>query len=228
MEKTKDGFTGVETPAAERHGQGEADLALKVLGITSTRGGPLERALDAAEVIARIDSCGVDVVDLSTIGVVVTEATRCALNDVLHLQERGFDGPTIICDTGLVTDLSIEHLEVRPFRLIPAPLEVAELRATVDDALLRAEELREAELERARMEAALLELGPESSAVLTAILRGDTNKLMAHDLGVSVRTVENRRRQIMKVLKCDSVAMLVRKVMPLWGSRGGVAAASMR
>ena len=42
------------------------------------------------------------------------------------------------------------------------------------------------------------------------MVQGKANKAIAHELDISVRTVENRRREVFAKLQADSVAQLVR------------------
>jgi FixJ family two-component response regulator len=46
--------------------------------------------------------------------------------------------------------------------------------------------------------------------VLDAMVRGDGNKAIAHDLGISPRTVEVHRAKVMEKLSCRSLPDVVR------------------
>lgn len=48
------------------------------------------------------------------------------------------------------------------------------------------------------------QLKPPERQVLELVVAGKTNKMIAKELGVSVRTVENRRARIMKKLQVKS------------------------
>ena len=63
------------------------------------------------------------------------------------------------------------------------------------------------ELER---KARIANLTPRERAVLVAIARGSTNKEIASDLGISVRTVESHRETLMKKLGVRGAASLTR------------------
>ncbi|RIK84891.1 MAG: DNA-binding response regulator [Planctomycetota bacterium] len=63
---------------------------------------------------------------------------------------------------------------------------------------------------RQELNAMMGRLSAPEQAVLDLMLQGAPNKAIAASLGVSVRTVEDRRARIMRKLKVDTVAELVR------------------
>lgn len=56
-------------------------------------------------------------------------------------------------------------------------------------------------------------LTPAESKVMEMIVQGKPNKLIAKQLDVSIRTVENRRREVFDKMQAESVAELVRMVI---------------
>jgi RNA polymerase sigma factor (sigma-70 family) len=68
-----------------------------------------------------------------------------------------------------------------------------------------------AQRERARMNQALLgKLTAREQQVLERIVAGRLNKQIADDLGISIKTVEAHRANIMDKLKANTVADLMR------------------
>jgi two-component system response regulator FixJ len=53
-------------------------------------------------------------------------------------------------------------------------------------------------------------LSPREEEVLSALTLGTLNKVMAHDLGLSVRTIEVHRSNLMAKMKARSISELVR------------------
>lgn len=63
----------------------------------------------------------------------------------------------------------------------------------------------------------LAELSTREHQVMTRVLHGNTNKAIAADLGISVKTVECHRSRMMEKLGASSIAELVRLVVSTSG-----------
>jgi len=59
----------------------------------------------------------------------------------------------------------------------------------------------------------LRRLNPGEHAVLELLVEGKSNKAIAADLGLSVRTIEVRRAKLMKKMKAESLAELIRLIL---------------
>jgi two-component system response regulator TtrR len=93
---------------------------------------------------------------------------------------------------------------------IEKPFNQADLKALVDRLLVQARE-RAAAVERERMNSALLaRLTAREQQVLERIVAGRLNKQIAADLGISIKTVEAHRANIMDKLEANTVADLMR------------------
>jgi RNA polymerase sigma factor (sigma-70 family) len=93
---------------------------------------------------------------------------------------------------------------------IEKPFDQAALKALVDRLLAGARE-RAAATERQRMNEALLaKLTPREQQVLERIVAGRLNKQIADDLGISIKTVEAHRANIMEKLNANTVADLLK------------------
>jgi FixJ family two-component response regulator len=93
---------------------------------------------------------------------------------------------------------------------IEKPFDQNALKALVERLLVQARE-RAASDERQRMNEALLaRLTAREHQVLERIVAGRLNKQIADDLGISIKTVEAHRANIMDKLKANTVADLMR------------------
>jgi RNA polymerase sigma factor (sigma-70 family) len=79
---------------------------------------------------------------------------------------------------------------------------------------------RASESERRRISEALVaKLTPREQQVLERIVAGRLNKQIADDLGISIKTVEAHRANIMDKLNANTVADLMRTVLAGGGLR---------
>jgi FixJ family two-component response regulator len=93
---------------------------------------------------------------------------------------------------------------------IQKPFDQAELKRLVEQMLAQARE-DAGRRERERMNQALLaKLTAREQQVLERIMAGRLNKQIADDLGISIKTVEAHRANIMDKLKANTVADLMR------------------
>jgi FixJ family two-component response regulator len=67
--------------------------------------------------------------------------------------------------------------------------------------------------QRSKATQRLERLTPGEHAVLESLVKGKSNKAIAVDLGLSVRTIEVRRAKLMKKMKAESLAQLIRLVL---------------
>jgi PAS domain S-box-containing protein len=80
----------------------------------------------------------------------------------------------------------------------------------------REERLRERDVAVARLQA----LSDRERAVMSLVVDGDANKVIARKLGLSVKTIEKHRSSMMRKLQLRSVAELVRMAMMVEASAG--------
>ena len=64
-----------------------------------------------------------------------------------------------------------------------------------------------------RLKARLANLGPREHIVWELLVEGKSNKDIANDLGIAIRTVEIRRRKLMEKLEAQSLSELVQIAM---------------
>ena len=87
----------------------------------------------------------------------------------------------------------------------------------IEKALARDGERRKGRAELDEIRARLELLTPRETEVMQRVARGQANKVIAMDLGVSQRTVELHRARVMKKLRLRSVAELVHAIDRIGG-----------
>ena len=106
------------------------------------------------------------------------------------------------------------------------PFRDQDLIDRIHKALDRDGERRKGRAEQDEIRARLTLLTPRETEVMQRVVRGQANKVIAMDLGVSQRTVELHRARVMKKLKLRSVAELVHAIDRIGGLPASGTAAS--
>ena len=130
-----------------------------------------------------------------------------------ELNRRNVLLPVIVLTAYARTPMTVQAIKAGAVTLLEKPYEDDDLwdairRALAHDAARRSEHERRQEI-RGRAG----RLTPAERQVMEMIVQGKANKAIARQLDVSVRTVENRRREVFRKMQADSVAELVRLVI---------------
>ncbi len=151
-----------------------------------------------------------------SLGCVVTDMRMLGMSG-LELQERlcemGSTLPVIILTAYATTPLAVRAMQSGAVTMLDKPYHEEELwnairKALALDAQRRAEQARCQEI-RERLST----LTPSERIVLNLVVAGKANKVIAQRLEVSIRTVENRRRDVYKKMQAESAVELVRLVV---------------
>jgi len=127
-----------------------------------------------------------------------------------HLVGRKIALPIIFITGHGDVPMAVATMKKGAVDFIEKPFDHAKLKSLVEQMLARARD-EAARRDRARMNQALLaRLTPREQQVLERIMAGRLNKQIADDLGISIKTVEAHRANIMDKLKANTVADLMR------------------
>jgi FixJ family two-component response regulator len=83
----------------------------------------------------------------------------------------------------------------------------------INEALRLSNERAQSLNERAQLTRQIESLTAREAEVARAVLAGRQNKQIAHDLGISLKTVENHRHNVMDKMQASSAADLVRRLV---------------
>ena len=108
---------------------------------------------------------------------------------------------------------------------IQKPFRDQDLIDRINKALASDLERRKQSAEQGEIRGRIALLTPREKEVMERVVRGQANKVIAMDLGVSQRTVELHRARVMKKLRLRSVAELVHAVDRIGGVAGPATAA---
>jgi len=127
-----------------------------------------------------------------------------------QLNVRGWRIPVIfITGHGTVT-LAIAAMKAGAFDFIEKPLREDALLESIERALHWNNRAYEERLERATLQIRVALLTPREREVFERVASGEPNKVIARQLGISVRTVELHRAHIAEKLQARSLSDLIR------------------
>lgn len=130
-----------------------------------------------------------------------------------ELNLRGAIIPVIFITGHGDIPMAVEAMQHGAHDFLQKPFRDEDLIERVRKALAKDVKARSGLEEHQAIRAHLESLTPREREVLTLMVRGKPNKIMAHELGVSQRTVEIHRARVMEKSGAASLAELVRMVM---------------
>ena len=126
------------------------------------------------------------------------------------LNARRLAWPVVVLTGRGGVRIAVEAMKNGAVEFLEKPYEPAALVATLDSAFDAFEADREARAEVARAEALIATLSARELQVMQGLLAGMPNKIIAYALGLSVRTVEIYRANVMDKLQARGLSTAVR------------------
>jgi two-component system, LuxR family, response regulator FixJ len=132
-----------------------------------------------------------------------------------QLQLQGAALPVIFISGHGDIPMAVDAIQHGAFDFLQKPFRDQDLIDRIQRALAIDAQHRAALREHERLRERLASLTPRERQVLGLMTQGKPNKVMAHELGVSQRTVEIHRARVMEKSGAGSLAELVRMVLDL-------------
>ncbi len=156
-------------------------------------------------------------------GCVVTDARMPEMTGIELLEAmkaRRLSLPVVVITAYADVSLAVQAMKQGAFDFLEKPFDNEALIACVRLALAyeREEQFRAAETQT--IEARLQTLTARESEVLERLLHGMPNKVIGRELGISVRTVEVHRANVMLKMNAGSLSELVRMSLAAEQARG--------
>jgi two-component system CheB/CheR fusion protein len=129
---------------------------------------------------------------------------------IQHLREKGDVIPAIMITGQSEVSLAVEAMKAGASDFIQKPFERSELLESVTRAIENSRDTSKLEAWRQSAADHISELTPRQHEIMNRVLAGQPSKIIAADLGISQRTVENHRASIMKRTESKSIPALAR------------------
>ncbi|WCK72497.1 CheR family methyltransferase [Agrobacterium tumefaciens] len=129
------------------------------------------------------------------------------------LKEKHHRFPVIVITGRSDVRMAINAMRYGAADFIEKPFSYQEIYRSVQSALERSRDVNEREERRETARATLAALTRKQRQILDRIVQGQANKIIAADLKLSQRTVENHRASIMRRTKSTSLPALLRLVL---------------
>ena len=130
-----------------------------------------------------------------------------------RLKELDVEVPVIVITGHGDVLLAVEAMKIGAVDFLEKPFDDKVLLASVRGALARRDGDKRRHGERAEIELRLATLSPRERDVLSGLVSGRANKQIAYDLGISPRTVEIYRANLMNKMQAGSLSELVRMAL---------------
>ncbi len=127
-----------------------------------------------------------------------------------EMRRRGIPLPVVVLTGHGDVNLAVRAIKGGAIDFIEKPFEKAALLKAIDEAFRRMGEADRHQVEAAEAGTRLAVLTPRERDVLGGLVKGHPNKTIAYDLGISTRTVEVHRANLMTKLGMRSLSDVLR------------------
>ncbi len=152
----------------------------------------------------------------ASLGCVITDIRMPDMSGIellRRLKELKIGVPVIVITGHGDIALAVEAMKIGAADFFEKPFDDDLLIASVRAALRQREDQTKRGAERAEIEHRISTLSPRENDVLAGLIEGRANKQIAFDLGISPRTVEIYRANLMNKMQANSLSDLVRMAL---------------
>ncbi len=157
-----------------------------------------------------------DIFSVSTTLCIVTDLRMPGMGGLdlqAHLHKRAIELPFIVITGHGDVPSAVRALKSGAADFIEKPIDGKLFIAAVERAVAARISLKAQSEEASLANERIATLTPRERDVLQHLVEGSPNKIIAHQLSISPRTVENHRARLMVKMQVDSVAELVRMAL---------------
>jgi two-component system, LuxR family, response regulator FixJ len=157
-----------------------------------------------------------DTLSAANAGCVITDVKMPEIDGlelVRQVRRRNPGLPVIVITGHADVPLAVEAMKAGAVDFIEKPYDGEVLLGSVRSLLSAGGSKPPRDGERAEIETRLAALTQRERQVLDGLIAGRSNKVIAHDLGISARTVEIYRANVMAKMQATSLSQLVRMAL---------------
>ena len=157
-----------------------------------------------------------DATDNDATGCVVTDVRMPGMSglDLLaKMKERRVSMPVIVITAHGDVPLAVAAMKQGAVDFVAKPFDGGALLASVRAALAREESEHRSDAEIQMIKERFATLSKREKGVLAGLVKGQSNKNIAHELGISQRTVEVHRANVMAKMQATGVTELVKMAL---------------
>jgi two-component system, LuxR family, response regulator FixJ len=150
------------------------------------------------------------------VGCIVTDVSMPEMSGVdllRRLRDMKVDLPVIVITGHGDIQLAVEAMKLGARDFIEKPIDDEALLDSIGSALDAGQKRAEEDAERVALRKSISSLTDRERDVLDGLIAGKPNKIIAFDLGISARTVEIYRANVMTKMNAGSLAELVRMAL---------------
>jgi two-component system response regulator FixJ len=176
----------------------------------------LQWLIESAGLTAEVYASGVDFLqqlDTTQPGCVLLDVRMPDINGMeLHakLKQHNVLLPVIIVTGHADVAMAVRAMKAGAYDFIEKPYNDALMLERVQNAISRDQESRRAQQQVARIRARAAQLTPREQEVMHYVLRSTQNKAIAAELGISIKTVELHRANLMTKMQARTSTELLR------------------
>ena len=130
-----------------------------------------------------------------------------------YLKREGIEIPIVFVSGHGDVPTAVSAIKGGAVDFIQKPFGYREVLAIIQRAFERDAEIREKRAKRSQVTERVAALTEREREVMQRVIEGKLNKVIADELGISVKTVEFHRANVMEKMGADSVAALVQLMM---------------
>ena len=152
----------------------------------------------------------------SAFGCIITDVRMPDLTGIellRRLKDLNVKMPVIVVTGHGDVPIAVEAMKLGAADFFEKPFDGDKVVAAVHSAFTESRRDADRETERKELDDRLATLTPREHDVLKGLVAGNPNKIIAYDLGISPRTVEIYRANVMTKMKSGSLSQLVRMAL---------------